>query len=109
MSIVDAPEGMTREEALARAKENVAGLHSAIREMKERAERDDPGVARETAPLIGQLQKTLTLLLETENKIDDLERRVCGASEPIDLGAARDEVGRRLDRLRAVVCADGIP
>ena len=106
---MDAHEGMTREEALARAKANVAGLHEAIRDMKERAERDDPGVARDTPPLIAQLQKALTLLLDTENKIDDLERRTGGGGEPIDLGAARDEVGRRLDRLRAVICQDSVP
>lgn len=100
--IEQAGVGMTREEAFATAKVIVRDLFDAMNEMKARARRGDTAVIKEMRAPLGEISKALVLLGHTENKIDDLERAANdGRPEPIDLDAARDEIGRRLDRLRA--------
>ena len=94
-------KGMSREEAFAATKTHLARLIETLSALEERARRGDGTVEADAKKAAAQMTSTLGLLLQTENKIDDLERRSVGGCEPIDLGAARDEIGRRLDRLRA--------
>ncbi|MEL6915561.1 MAG: hypothetical protein AAFP13_13770 [Pseudomonadota bacterium] len=58
------------------------------------------------------LTDTAKALNEAETKIDQQRQRdeggVPGAGRPIDMDAARDEIGRRLDRIRRARGAEGV-
>lgn len=94
--------GMTREEAFEKAKAGLRRQIEALEEMERRAKAGDATVVGETPKALQDLRRALNLFGEAENKIDDQQRAsAAGRPEAIDLGAARDEIGRRLDRLRA--------
>ena len=69
------------------------------------------GSLTEAAKELVELRKWAGLAYEEQARIDKLMRDQPGggAGRDIDFAAARDEIGRRLDRLRAAACAGELP
>lgn len=68
----------------------------------ERLSRDEAGGAARTVEAVRELQAALAVLMDERVKIDRLRSEVAGVvgARALDLDAARDEIGRRLARLR---------
>ncbi len=68
----------------------------------------DPAKGRD---LVGEYRKLATTLFRERQSLEDERRRQKGirGDYGLDLGAARDEIGRRMACLRAAGAADGIP
>ena len=68
----------------------------------EAAKARDGGVTAEVRDLIRDVQKSLIVVIEAENRLMSKDEKLAAAREAgLDLDAARDEVRRRLARLRA--------
>ena len=60
------------------------------------------GDAQETLQAVTELRAAYGILMEERAKVDKLRKQVAGVvgGQSLDLDAARDEIGRRLARLR---------
>jgi hypothetical protein len=60
------------------------------------------GDARQTLQAVSELRAAYGILMEERAKVDKLRKQVAGVvgGSTLDLDAARDEIGRRLARLR---------
>lgn len=91
--------GRSRDDAVLRAREQFDDAIELLAHTKGKLRRGEVEGVRDVAPQIALVIKTLVALNEARGKVDDLcADDGCGV---LDLDAARDEVGRRLDRLRA--------
>ena len=69
---------------------------------KDRLKRGEVAGVRDIASHTALVIKTLVALNEAKGRIDGLgDDEACEVGRALDLDAARSEVGRRLDRLRA--------
>lgn len=62
----------------------------------------DPGEVRAAVKAVRDLGEAYTMVIVERNKVERHRREIAGAvgTGSLDLGAARDEIGRRLARLR---------
>jgi len=77
-----------------------------------RLEAEGPDAAREIGEAVRALGKAMTLAFEEHARADRLRRQADGeghAGPGLDFEAARDEIGRRLARLRASLDPGGVP
>ncbi|MCC6304193.1 MAG: hypothetical protein IT545_03230 [Rhodobacteraceae bacterium] len=77
-----------------------------------RLEAEGPEAAREIGEAVRALGKAMTLAFEERARADRLRRQADGeghAGPGLDFEAARDEIGRRLARLRAHRDPGGVP
>lgn len=106
------PEG--REAIQGRLTQILLFLDASAGEMARRLESllsGDGASAQDVARELGDLRKWAQLAYEERNRIEKLIRENTGDGGPheIDFAAARAEVGRRLDRLRAASGAGAVP
>lgn len=67
------------------------------------------GQSKELAGMVSALRKALEAVFNERNRLERLSADIGGTGgDGLDLGAARDEVARRLDRLRAAVDEGGV-
>ncbi|MFV0334746.1 MAG: hypothetical protein ACK5JR_11840 [Tropicimonas sp.] len=66
--------------------------------------------ARKLAPVLTEIRKASVAMMEEARNVEDLRRKLVGAvpEQSFDLAGARDEIGRRLARLRAARGAGGV-
>lgn len=93
---------------VAEAEAQVLRCGRRLSELIERLEAGDVAASGEVPGAIGALDKALGAVFSERAK---RERNGGGAApdHDLDLGAARAEIRRRLDRLRAVAGAGGVP
>ncbi len=68
-----------------------------------------PGAGRELSEEFRSLRKALEIAYHERANLQKLKGVEAGANACLDLDAARDEVRRRLARLRAATGGDGLP
>lgn len=73
-------------------------------------EDEDSGVSKEAAVRIRDLGKAMQTTLDERSKLEKLRKYKAGIVHEyaLDFDAARDEIGRRMDRLRSAASAGGI-
>ncbi|WP_172961024.1 hypothetical protein [Oceaniglobus roseus] len=61
--------------------------------------------------VVGTYARATQTLFDERKKVEELGKRIRGTvlADAIDFDAVRDEIGRRLDRLRAVAGPVGVP
>lgn len=71
---------------------------------------DDSGVSKEAAVRIRDLGKAMQTTLDERAKLEKLRKNTAGIVHEyaLDFDAARDEVGRRMARLRDAASAGGV-
>ena len=97
------PEGgRPGDKAVLRAREQFDDAIELLTQTKARIRRGEIEGMRDVQSQMALVIKTLAALSEAEGKIDDLAGKHDGCGgRGMDLAAARSEVRRRLDRLRA--------
>ena len=94
---------------LADARKLMQMTRQAIEEFIDTIPRGDVSNATEIAKEISRLGSLCEVSLKTENRLGDLESKKLGIAQngvAFDLDAARNEIGRKLDRLRDA-CGEG--
>lgn len=98
--------GRPADDAVLRAREQFDDAIELLSLTKQQLRRGEIAGVRDMASQIALVIKTLLALGEARGKLDDLNQdQACAGGHALDLDAARAEVGRRLDRLRAVRAA----
>lgn len=74
--------------------------------------RGETDVAKDTSQIIRELKQALALALNESNNVETIAKSLAAASNAAasgyDLDAARDEIGRRLSKLRAARDGGGV-
>ncbi len=66
--------------------------------------------AKKLAPVLTEIRKASMAMMEEARNVEDLRRKLVGnvPEQSFDLAGARDEVGRRMARIRAARGAGGV-
>lgn len=99
---------MTIPQNIVPPQEMLAQLHKLLRwtafELTQRVNDLTDGApfdAKDAGHTIRELRQTLNLALDESKNVEKIANTFAAASEGYDLDAARDEIGRRLSKLRA--------
>lgn len=111
MTITHPPTGEpSLDREIAQIRHLLLGLSEAATALQARLGQGDAHALRESAPLIRDLRGLVRLALDTETRFDTdrTQDRQGRAAPRLELDTARDQIGRRLDRLRAAQDAGGV-
>ncbi|MCW8842053.1 MAG: hypothetical protein OQK00_01425 [Rhodobacteraceae bacterium] len=111
MTIIHPPRGEpSLDREIAQIRHLLLGLSEAVKALQARLGRGDVRALEESEPLIRELRGLVRLALDTETRFDtDRTQDQRGNTAPkLALDSARDQIGRRLDRLRAAQDPDGV-
>ena len=74
-------------------------------------EDEDSNVSKEAGPRLRELSKSVQTALEERAKLEKLKKQKAGIVHDyaLDFDAARDEIGRRMARLRAAADTETVP
>jgi hypothetical protein len=98
--------GRPADDSVLRAREQFDDAVELLSLTKQRLRRGEIAGVRDMASQVALVIKTLIALGDARGKLDDLDRdEAGGGGGALDLDAARAEIGRRLDRLRAASAA----
>jgi nitrate reductase beta subunit len=91
--------------------QQVSDLKIDIRELQSRLRSGEVETVRDALKTLTEMRNWLRLALETEAKLNEEKRKELGivGDSGLDLCAARDQIGCRLDRLRRAGCPAVIP
>ncbi len=66
--------------------------------------------AKKLSPVISEIRKASLTMMEEARNVEDLRRKLIGDvhERTLDLGGARDEIGRRMARIRASISPEGV-
>lgn len=86
-------------------------LLSALEEMKRQVRQGEPVPDSEVKQRVSAVQRAMDHVFTERKRLDEARRKRAGIVHDyaIDFDAARDEIGRRLDRLRAASGAGEVP
>lgn len=103
-------EGTAATETLVIAQNHFEDALQALEIVKQYLKDGDHLSGTEIKSVAADLRRATQSLLDERKRIDDQLRKEAGIVHAfgIDFGAARDEIGRKLDRLRAARGADGV-
>lgn len=88
-----------------------AELLSALEDMKGRVQAGEPVADSEVKQRVSAVQRAMDHVFSERKRLDEVRRKRAGIVHDyaIDFDAARTEIGRRLDRLRAASGAGDVP
>ncbi|MDV4145573.1 hypothetical protein [Shimia sp. FJ5] len=100
----------TLDREIAQLRQLLFGLSDAVGTLQTHLRRGDRRAIAQCAPLVRDLRGLVRLALDTETRFDTYrtEDRGRAGAPKLALDSARDQIGRRLDRLRAAEDAGGI-
>lgn len=98
-------------QAIETVEQQLADMKADLLALQRRIASGDFDALRNGSKLTGEIRQWLKLALETEIRLEERRKQHDGIVNhyAIDFDAARDQIGRRLDRLRAASGADGVP
>ena len=111
MTIIQPPTGEPElDHEIAQIRHLLLGLSEQVTALQARLGQGDARALAESAPVIRDLRGLVRLALDTETRFDThrLQDRQDRAAPRLELDTARDQIGRRLDRLRAAEDAGGV-
>lgn len=93
------------------AEEQFLELLKALGELKGRVLEGEPVPDSEVKQRVSAVQRAMDHVFTERRRLDEVQRKRAGIVHDfaIDFDAARDEIGRRLDRLRAASGAGDVP
>lgn len=96
------PEAGSSEALLKQAEDQFSRVALELGEAARRAVDGDPGAAKAAAQAARELRDAFRTLMSERERVDKLRTQIAGVagSCELDFDAARDEIGRRLARLR---------
>jgi hypothetical protein len=111
MSVQDTIGESAAQEMILAARAHYQRVRRALGEVLARIEAGELKAVEEFDRTHREFSKTLTLALEQEIRLDERSKAhgAAGRGGPIDLDAARSEIGRRLACLRAAGGGGGVP
>ena len=97
--------------AIETVEQQLADMKADLLKLQRRIAAGDFDALREGTRVTGELRQWLKLALETEIRLEERRKQHDGIvnNYAIDFQEARDQIGSRLDRLRAARCPTGIP
>lgn len=95
--------GSPLDQEMAEVRQQLQSLRGAMALLRERLGRDETLVGGSLGRALTELRQLMRTTLETEQAFEERRTETDGEreAERLDLDAARDSIGRRLDRLRA--------
>ena len=95
--------GSPLDQDMAEVRQQLQSLRGAMALLRERLGRDEEPGGGSLGRALMELRQLMRATMETEQAFDECRTETDGngAAERLDLDAARDSIGRRLDRLRA--------
>jgi hypothetical protein len=95
---------------IAQIRHLIFGLSDAVDALQLRLGKGEARALRDSAPLIRDLRTLVRLAIDTETRFDTYRTQDRGGADvpQLALDTARDQIGRRLDRLRAAGNADDV-
>ena len=96
------PDATTAEALLSQAEDQFAQVALELGEAARRAVDGEPGAAKLAAQAARELRDAFRILMSERERVDRLRTQIAGiaGAHELDFDAARDEIGRRLARLR---------
>jgi hypothetical protein len=96
------PDATTAEALLSQAEDQFAQVALDLGEAARRAVEGEPGAAKLAAQAARELRDAFRILMSERERVDKLRTQIAGiaGANELDFDAARDEIGRRLARLR---------
>ncbi|WP_375262534.1 hypothetical protein [Palleronia sp.] len=93
------------------AEEQFTELLIALGDMKGRVRKGEPVPDTEVKQRVSAVQRAMDHVFSERKRLDEVQRKRAGIVHEfaIDFDAARDEIGRRLARLRAASSAGDVP
>lgn len=87
--------------------ESIVVLRELLQGLGDRPELSEADVKK----AMGRVRETLKIVFDERERLHELRKRKRGIVNDfaIDFDAARDEIGQRLDRLRAAGSSEGVP
>ena len=103
--------GSPLDQEMAEVRQQLQSLRGAMALLRERLGRDETPVGGSLGRALTELRQLMRTTMETEQAFEKRRTEKEGDREAkrLDLDAARDSIGRRLDRLRAAQCARDLP